>query len=83
MTTDTHPTLPEFEYIRPETLDKASELLARYSDDARPFLGVTDVFVRMRDGFLAPKFLVDVKTLDGKNGLPFILQTSLTFEAHR
>jgi len=71
MITDTHPTLPEFEYIRPETLGEASAFLARYPGDARPFLGGTDVFVRMRDGFLTPKFLVDVKSLDGMNDLLF------------
>jgi CO/xanthine dehydrogenase FAD-binding subunit len=81
MITDIHPTLPEFEYVRPETLAEASEILARYPDDARPFLGGTDVFIRMRDGFLAPKFLVDVKTLDGTNNLSFDPQTGLTIGA--
>ena len=81
MITDTHPTLPEFEYIRPKTPDEASELLSRYPDDARPFLGGTDVFVRMRDGFLAPKFLVDVKTLAGTNDLRLDPQTGLTLGA--
>jgi len=81
MVTNTHPTLPEFEYIRPETPSEASEFLARYPDDARPFLGGTDVFVRMRDGFLAPKFLVDVKTLDGMNNLHLDPQTGLTLGA--
>ena len=81
MATDTHPTLPEFEYIRLETPSEASEFLARYPDDARPFLGGTDVFVRMRDGFLAPKFLVDVKILDGMKDLNFDPQTGLTLGA--
>ena len=81
MITDIHPTLPEFEYVRPGTLVEASELLARYPDDARPFLGGTDVFIRMRDGFLAPKFLVDVKTLDGTNDLGFDPQIGLTLGA--
>ncbi len=62
MTLNTHPALPEFEYIRPATLDEASDFLAHHPDTARPFLGGTDVFVRMRDGFMKPEFLVDVKT---------------------
>jgi CO/xanthine dehydrogenase FAD-binding subunit len=81
MITDIHPTLPEFEYVRLETPVEASELLARYPDDARPFLGGTDVFIRMRDGFLAPKFLVDVKTLDGTNNLSFDPHAGLTLGA--
>jgi len=81
MTINTHPTLPEFEYILPQTLVEASEFLSRYPDEARPFLGGTDVFVRMRDGFLLPKFLVDVKNLNGTNDLRFDPKTGLTLGA--
>jgi carbon-monoxide dehydrogenase medium subunit len=71
MALDTHPTLPEFEYIRPGTLIEASDFLGCHATDARPFLGGTDVFVRMRDGFMTPKFLVDVKNLPGMSDLHF------------
>src|SRR5512147_2653487 len=81
MILDTHPALPEFEYIRPATLTEASEFLAQHPDTARPFLGGTDVFVRMRDGFMTPEFLVDVKNLDGTNELRFDAQTGLTIGA--
>ena len=77
---NTHPGLPEFEYILPQTLAEASEFLARNPEEARPFLGGTDVFVRMRDGF-TPRFLVDVKNLDGTNDLRFDPQTGLTLGA--
>lgn len=81
MTINTHPALPEFEYIRPETLTEASQFLAQHPDEARPFLGGTDVFVRMRDGFLTPKFLVDVKNLNGTNDLRFDPRAGLTLGA--
>lgn len=81
MTFDTHPALPEFEYIRPATLAEASDFLSRHPDTARPFLGGTDVFVRMRDGFVKPEFLVDVKNLDGTNELRFDPQAGLTIGA--
>jgi len=81
MSMNTHPALPEFEYYRPETLSEASEFLARYPAEARPFLGGTDVFVRMRDGLLTPKFLVDVKNLNGTNDLRFDPQAGLTIGA--
>jgi CO/xanthine dehydrogenase FAD-binding subunit len=81
MILDTHPALPEFEYIRPATLTEASEFLSQHPDTARPFLGGTDVFVRMRDGFIKPEFLVDVKNLDGTNELRFDSQTGLTIGA--
>lgn len=81
MNLDTHPALPEFEYIRPATLTEASHFLSQHPDRARPFLGGTDVFVRMRDGFIKPEFLVDVKNLDGTNELHFDPQTGLTIGA--
>jgi carbon-monoxide dehydrogenase medium subunit len=81
MSLNTHPALPEFEYIQPTSLVEASEFLANHSADARPFLGGTDVFVRMRDGFLTPKFLVDVKYLNGTNDLRFDPDTGLTIGA--
>ena len=81
MSMNTHPSLPEFEYYRPETLVEASEFLARHPVEARPFLGGTDVFVRMRDDFLHPQFLVDVKNLEGMNELRFDSQAGLTIGA--
>lgn len=81
MVTNTHPTLPEFEYIRPATLVEASKFLAQHAHEARPFLGGTDIFVRMRDGFLSPKYLVDIKTIDGMNDLRFDPQTGMTIGA--
>ncbi|MBN2118287.1 MAG: xanthine dehydrogenase family protein subunit M [Anaerolineales bacterium] len=81
MILDTHPALPEFEYIRPANLAEASDFLAQHPDTARPFLGGTDVFVRMRDGFMKPEFLVDVKNLDGTNELRFDSRTGLTVGA--
>lgn len=78
---DTHPTLPEFDYILPKTLAEASQFLAKHKDEARPFLGGTDVFVRMRDGFLTPKYLVDVKRLDGSSELHFDPNQGLTIGA--
>jgi len=81
MINHTHPTLPEFDYIKLDTLVEASHFLADHTDEARPFLGGTDVFVRMRDGFLKPKFLVDVKHLDGTNNLKFDPEMGLTIGA--
>jgi carbon-monoxide dehydrogenase medium subunit len=77
----THPTLPEFEYFRPGTLVEASDFLVRHAAEARPFLGGTDVFVRMRDGVLTPKYLVDVKNLPGMNDLHFDPLSGLTIGA--
>jgi CO/xanthine dehydrogenase FAD-binding subunit len=81
MSLEPHPALPEFDYVRPETLSEASEFLARHPLDARPFLGGTDVFVRMRDGFSTPGFLVDLKHLTGLNDLSYDPHAGLSIGA--
>lgn len=81
MTIDAHPELPEFDYIRPASLAEASQFLAQHRGEARPLLGGTDIFVRMRDGFWRDKYLVDVKSLDGTAELRFDPAQGLTLGA--
>jgi CO/xanthine dehydrogenase FAD-binding subunit len=76
-----HPGLPEFDYIKPGSLDEASRFLAQHPAEARPLLGGTDCFVRMRDGFWNPKYLVDVKHLDGMDRIEFDPAQGLTIGA--
>ena len=59
------PGLPEFDYIKPKSLGEASQFLADHAGEARPLLGGTDTFVRMRDGAWRDSYIVDVKQLDG------------------
>lgn len=76
-----HPGLPEFDYIRPESLVEASRFLAEHPGEAIPFMGGTDIFVRMRDGFIKSKYLVDVKNLDDANRITFDPQVGLNLGA--
>jgi aerobic carbon-monoxide dehydrogenase medium subunit len=76
-----HPGLPEFDYIKPTTLEEASAFLAQHTGEARAFIGGTDTFVRMRDGAWQDKYLVDVKGLPGMNDLKFDPAKGLTFGA--
>lgn len=78
---DPHPGLPEFDYIRPASLADASRFLADHSGEARPFMGGTDTFVRMRDGVWKDRYLVDVKHLDGTSDLNFDPKLGLTIGA--
>ena len=75
------PGLPEFDYVKLTSLAAASQFLAEHAGEARPFLGGTDVFVRMRDGFFTERFLVDVKGLDGMNDITFDPTTGLRIGA--
>lgn len=79
--TSAHPGLPEFDYIRPVNLSEASQFLAQHAEEARPFSGGTDCFVRMRDGFFTPKYMVDVKNLEGTRELNFNEKVGLTIGA--
>ena len=76
-----HPGLPEFDYIRPGSLLEASQFLAAHAGEARPLMGGTDIFVRMRDGDWEDKYLVDIKGLDGMNDISFNPSSGLTIGA--
>ena len=78
---NSHPALPEFEYMKPASLADASKFLAEHPTDARPFMGGTDTFVRMRDGLLPMHTMVDVKVLEGMNQIKFDSATGLTIGA--
>lgn len=55
--------LPRFEYLRPETLEDALDLLAEHKDDAKILAGGTDLLVRMKKGLLSPRVLISLKAL--------------------
>lgn len=50
-----------FAYERPSRLDEALGLLADQGADARPLAGGTDLIIRIRDGSIRPRTVVDVK----------------------
>jgi carbon-monoxide dehydrogenase medium subunit len=52
-----------FAYERPTSLADALALLADRGDDARPLAGGTDLIIRLRDGTVRPKLVVDVKRI--------------------
>jgi carbon-monoxide dehydrogenase medium subunit len=76
-----YPGLPEFDYIKPASLSEASQFLAAHASEARPLMGGTDIFVRMRDRDWKDKYLVDVKGLDGMNAISYNPDYGLTLGA--
>ncbi len=74
------PGLPCFDYIRPESPQEVSKLLTR-NGEARLFMGGTDVFVRMRDGVMTPRLLIDVKHLSGMTEIEFSKRRGLSIGA--
>ena len=52
-----------FAYARPATLAEAVALLAADGPDARILAGGTDLIIRLRDGTLRPRLVVDLKRI--------------------
>jgi carbon-monoxide dehydrogenase medium subunit len=78
---DAHPGLPEFDYLKPESLADASQFMVEHAGEARVLLGGTDMFVRIRDGVWKEKYVVDVKGLEGMNDISFDPSSGLTVGA--
>jgi len=53
--------MKNFEYIRPKSLQEASDYLASHPGDAIPFAGGTDVLGTLKDRVIAPESLVNLK----------------------
>jgi CO/xanthine dehydrogenase FAD-binding subunit len=52
-----------FAYERPESLAEAVGILAEHGPDARLLAGGTDLIIRLRDGTIRPRVVVDVKRI--------------------
>ena len=52
-----------FAYERPTRLDDAVSLLVEHGSDARLLAGGTDLIIRLRDGTVRPRVVVDVKRI--------------------
>jgi carbon-monoxide dehydrogenase medium subunit len=76
-----YPGLPEFDYIKPGSLTEASQFLVQHAGEARPLMGGTDIFVRMRDRAWTDKYLVDIKGLDGMEAISYDPVSGLTVGA--
>lgn len=63
--------LPQFEYIAPPNLNEACSLTAELGSDAKVIAGGTDVIVAMKDKVIAPKYIVDLKNIEGLDYIDF------------
>ena len=75
------PGLPGFDYLRAGTPDEVVGLLKEHEGAARLLMGGTDLFVRMRDGFIRPQVVVDVKHLPGVRDILYDERAGLTVGA--
>jgi carbon-monoxide dehydrogenase medium subunit len=57
--------LQAFDYVVPKSFAEASALLVAGNGTVRPFMGGTDLLIRMRSGSVRPERVVDLKGLPG------------------
>jgi len=63
--------LQPFDYIKPKSLEEASRFLAVHAAEARLFQGGTDLLIRIEGKFIRPRYVVDVKNLDGMREIAY------------
>ncbi len=68
--------IKDFEYLAPKTLKEALTLVDKYGDDCKIIGGGQSLLILMRQGLIAPKYLISIKGLselsyikDAKEGL--------------
>jgi 4-hydroxybenzoyl-CoA reductase subunit beta len=67
--------LPAFDYEEPETIDEATRLLAEHGRSAMPVAGGTDVFPKMKRRQMRPDVVVNLRGIDGLDGLRGVHET--------
>jgi len=55
--------LPGFQHLQPGSLSEALELLAEHGEEARIIAGGTELLVSMKQGLLAPAYVIDLKAI--------------------
>jgi len=57
--------IKDFQYLAPKTLDEALALLAQHQDECKVIAGGQSLLILMRQGLVAPAYLIDIKGLAG------------------
>jgi len=63
--------LPEFEYLKPESLDEAISLASQMGNSAKLMAGGTDVMVAMSGKAIAPEYIIDLKGIPGLSDITY------------
>ncbi len=70
-------TLPDFQYLKPKSLEETLRLLDEHKDEAKVFAGGVGLFAFMKERLVEPRWVVDIKGIaelqalkdDGSKGL--------------
>jgi carbon-monoxide dehydrogenase medium subunit len=61
--------MKHFEYLEPNTVAEACALLKRYDGEARVFAGGSSLTILLKQGFLQPEALINIKKIDELRGI--------------
>lgn len=61
--------LPEFNYLKPKSLQEAARLLAELGSDAMAVAGGTDIYPKMKRGQFTPRHLITLRNLPEMRGI--------------
>ena len=53
--------IKDFEYLAPKTVEEALSLLSQHKDEAKIIAGGQSLLIPMRQGLVAPEYLIDIK----------------------
>jgi carbon-monoxide dehydrogenase medium subunit len=73
--------IKDFEYFSPKTLQEALVLLDQYRDEYKVIAGGQSLLVLMRQGLVAPKYLIDIKGISELNYIKSDAQEGLKIGA--
>jgi CO/xanthine dehydrogenase FAD-binding subunit len=70
--------MENFEYFEPKTLKEAVRLLVKYKKGAKLLAGGTDLMIGMKDGFVKPKCLINLKKIKGLDKISYSKKEGLS-----
>ena len=70
--------MENFEYFEPKTVKEAVGLLWKYRRGAKLLAGGTDLLVGMKEGFVKPKVLINLKTIPGLDKIAYTRKEGLS-----
>ncbi len=73
--------IKDFEYLSPKTLQEALVLLDKHRDECKVIAGGQSLLILMRQGLVAPEYLVDIKGISELNYIQFDAKEGLKIGA--
>ncbi len=73
--------MADFEYFEPASINEAVSLLSKYRGEAKVIAGGTDLLVKLRQGKISPRYVIDLKTIPDLNYINYDAEAGLRLGA--